>query len=198
MNTALFGKLAGILSIIAYFPYIWAIIKHKATPNRASWIIWTIVSGIIFFSYHSAGATDTIWVPAGYTLGSFIVSLLSIKYGEGGWTKLDRNCFFAAGIGLIFWWIFNSPLFALYISLAIDTTASLPTIKKAYLNPLSENKLAWFLFWLGSVANVLAINSWIFVIYLYPVTMFLTITPITLMVMWDRGRPKQKKINYSG
>lgn len=193
IDTVLFGKVAGILSIAAYFPYVWAILQGKASPNRTSWIVWTIVSGSIFFSYYFAGARDTVWVPAGYTIGSLIVSLLAIKYGEGGWTKLDRNCFIAAGISLLLWWLFESPLFALYISLTVDITASFPTIKKAYLNPLSEDKLTWFLFWIGSFFNILAVNNWKFVIYIYPVATFLLISVMASMIIWDRGIIKKEK-----
>ncbi|MFW0862740.1 MAG: hypothetical protein ACKKL6_04125 [Candidatus Komeilibacteria bacterium] len=196
IDTALFGKLAGGISIAAYLPYIWAILKYRndpekrVTPNRASWTIWTIVSGIIWASYTSSGATDTAWVPAGYTIGSFIVSLLSIKFGEGGWAKLDRNCFVAAGIGLMLWWAFDSPLYTLFTSLSVDIVASFPTIKKVWINPKSEDKLAWLLFWGGSLANVLAVNKWAFVIYVYPVAMFVLITLITGLILWDKERPK--------
>ncbi|MFW0838115.1 MAG: hypothetical protein ACKKL5_03890 [Candidatus Komeilibacteria bacterium] len=58
-DTALFGKLAGGLSIAAYFPFILAILRGTARPNRASWIIWTFMSGSIFFSYVAAGAMNT-------------------------------------------------------------------------------------------------------------------------------------------
>jgi len=193
IDTALLGKLAGGISVFAYLPYIWAIFKRNAKPNRASWIIWTVVSGSIFFSYSSAGATDTIWVSAGYTIGSAIISLLSIKYGVGGWTKLDQRCLLSAAVGLLLWWLLDSPLFALYISTGIDVTASIPTAKKAYLDPLSEDKLAWALFWLGSFLNVLAIDKWEFVIYMYPIVILLIISIITPLTIWDRGIPKQEE-----
>ncbi len=195
IDTKLFGELAGIISVAAYLPYIRAILKGQATPNRASWVIWTIISGSIFFSYSSAGATDTIWVSAGYALGSFIVSLLSIKYGEGGWTKLDQRCLASAAIGLFLWWAFDSPLFALYTSTGVDAIASIPTVKKAYKNPLSEDKIAWALFWAGAFMNVLAVDKWKFVIYIYPIAIFLIISVIAPLVIWDRGIPKQDNTN---
>ena len=193
IDTTLFGKLAGSLSIAAYLPFIWAILQRKATPNRATWMIWTIISGSIFFSYESAGATNTIWLPAGYTCGSFIISLLSIKYGEGGWSKLDRKCIGFATIGLFLWWLLDSPLYTLYISASVDIAASIPTVKKAYTNPLSEDKATWALFWIGSLLNVIAIDKWEFVIYMYPLAIFFIISIIAPLVIWDKQRPWSNK-----
>ncbi len=54
-------------------------------------------------AYRAAGADATMWVPITYVIGPLGTSLLAIKFGEGGWTKLDRICLVGVGIGLILW-----------------------------------------------------------------------------------------------
>ncbi|MFA6365385.1 MAG: hypothetical protein WCW78_03215 [Candidatus Paceibacterota bacterium] len=90
---AVFGVLAGLFSIASYVPYIRSILNPKGgtKPNRASWFIWAGVSGIIAVSSYASGARETIWVPIGYVIGSSIIALFSIKYGEGGWTPFDQK-----------------------------------------------------------------------------------------------------------
>ena len=95
------GKLAGIISLSAYGPYILSILRKETKPNRASWIIWAIVSTIIALSYREAGASYAFLAPVGYVIGSTIVFILSIRYGVGGWTPFDRKCLIGAAISLV-------------------------------------------------------------------------------------------------
>ncbi|MDD2758289.1 MAG: hypothetical protein PHD72_02855 [Patescibacteria group bacterium] len=179
---AVAGWVAGILSLVAYIPFILAILAKKARPNRATWIIWAIVSCIIAVSYYASGARETVWVPVCYSLGSTIIAVLSIKYGEGGWTRFDRSCLAGAGLGLLLWWWFKSPLIALFMNIAIDFIGALPTIRKSYLEPDGEDRATWALFLGSSIANVIAINKWTFTIALYPVIQISLISLITALV----------------
>lgn len=172
--TAVSGKVAGIVSFIAFLPYILAILRGQTKPNRATWWIWTIVGFMLGASYYSSGANHTIWVPVSYVVGPLIIAILSIKHGEGGWTRFDRNCLLGAGISLVLWRLFDSPLIALLINLFIDFMGALPTIRKAYNEPESEDRTAWALFFTGNTANLFAVEKWTFAISIYPIYMFLT------------------------
>ena len=87
------GYLAGILPAIAYIPYVISIIRKKATPSRASWIIWALVNWIILPSFIAVGDVERLWMPLAYAVGSTIIMSLSFRYGVGGWTKFDIKCF---------------------------------------------------------------------------------------------------------
>jgi hypothetical protein len=79
-----------------------------------------MVGVMIAFSYRAAGAESTIWVPISYVIGPFGTALLSIKFGEGGWTQLDRACLLGVGIGLILWGVVRSPDLTLGLNIGID------------------------------------------------------------------------------
>ncbi|MBU0531580.1 hypothetical protein KJ910_03780 [Patescibacteria group bacterium] len=187
--TAFVGKLAGIISLIAFVPYIVAILRRQTKPNRATWWIWTAVGLMLGSSYYFSGASHTIWVPVSYTVGPFITALLSIKYGEGGWTRFDRWCLIGAGVSLLLWVVFREPLVALTINLIIDLLGALPTIRKAYRKPEEEDRLAWLLFFLGNTCNMFAVEQWNYAIAAYPIYMFLVCGTIALLVL----RPRSKK-----
>lgn len=166
------GKIAGLLSLVAFIPYVVATLKGKNSPNRATWIIWGLVSFILLGSYKSAGATHAIWPSVSNSLGMMLIIALSFKYGEGGGNWLDVGCLITALVGLLFWWLFDSPLPALYISIAVDLIGALPTIKKSFLDPAGEDRLTWILFWGANILNLLAIEEWSLAMALYPLYLF--------------------------
>ena len=183
------GKLAGIISLSAYVPYILSILRKETKPNRASWIIWAIVSSIIALSYREAGASYAFLAPVGYVVGSTIVFILSIKYGVGGWTPFDRKCLIGAAISLVLWKIFDSPMSALLINLLINLLGTMPTARKAWYQPQTESKVAWSLFSLGSIVNLFAVENWTFSMAVYPVSMIFLIGIVTVPVLWTK-RPR--------
>lgn len=186
--TALFGQIAGILSLAAFFPYIISILKGRTRPNRATWIIWTAVGFMLGASYYSSGARETMWVPVSYIVGPFTTVIFSLKYGEGGWTKFDRMCLAGAGISVVLWWLSGSALIALLINLFIDFLGALPTIRKVCFDPRGESKPAWFLFFAGNTANMFAMEKWTFAIAVYPVWMFLGSGAIAALVFFPKWR----------
>lgn len=181
------GLIAGFLSALSYIPYIISIIRGKTKPARASWIIWSLLSFVILASYKSLGASTTLFVVYAYAVGTFITMLLSLKYGVGGWTRFDKICLLTSALSLVVWWLTNSAFLALLMNILIDVIGTLPTIKKVYHQPDSEDRTAWSLFFLGSFFNLLAINQLSLEIALYPSLLFLAITTI-FYLMFIRQR----------
>ena len=110
-STVLLGWVAGVLSLVAFVPYIVAILRGETRPNRATWWIWTTTGAVLLASYYFSGAETTIWVAVSYFVASLVTALLSIRYGEGGSTPLDRGCLMApapvscsGGCSTIPWW----------------------------------------------------------------------------------------------
>ncbi len=139
-------------------------------------------------SYWFSGADSTIWVPVGYAVGSLVTALLSLRYGVGGSTPLDRSCLAGAGAGLLLWWLFDSPVVALVTTLGVDFLGALPTIRKAWLAPHTEDRLAWALFIGGNIFNLLAVDRWEFAILVYPVYFFLVSGAIAALVLFPGRR----------
>ena len=184
--TVVAGWLAGLLSLAAFVPYILSTLRCHTKPNRATWSIWMVNSFVIAASYYSSGATNTIWVAVGYSIGSLVTAILSYRFGTGGWTWLDRNCLTMAAIALFCWWWFDSALIALLMSLSVDFAGALPTIAKAYQEPETEDRIAWSLFLSGNCINLMAIDRWMFKIVIYPAYMVLANGLIALLVLRPR------------
>jgi hypothetical protein len=167
-----FGVLAGLFSFMGFIPYLISIIRQKTQPNRASWWIWATLGTIIAVSNYSAGARDTMWLLSAYAFCQFVIAVLSIKNGEGGWNIFDQTCMLGAGISIVFWWWTKEPLTAILINIAIDSLGALPTIRKSYSQPETEDFFSWTMFLMASVLNLLALRNWSIVLSSYPIYLF--------------------------
>jgi len=186
------GKIAAIVSIGGYLPLLIAIFRHQARPNRASWLIWSVVNTLTLLTYRASGATTTALVPLCYAILTPIVALLAfVYYGEGGWNPFDRLCLIVAALSGFVWWKFKAPGVAMLMNIAIVFVGALPTMRKAYRQPQSENKLAWLLFFLGCVWNILAIKNWQFFIMIYPILNTIANGIIISLLCWPRRKVGQ-------
>lgn len=192
LNTNIVGKVAGIFSLAAFVPYIFAMLRGEIKPNRATWWIWTVVGCLLAANNYSSGASDSIWVPVSYVIGPLATAILSTKYGEGGWTRFDRNCLLSSGVSVVLWWMFSSPLVALFINLFIAFLGVLPTIRKAYYEPESESRIAWALFFSGDTFNLFAIRDWVFAIAAYPTWLALCSSLIAILVFLRPRKHQQR------
>ncbi|MGB3756550.1 MAG: hypothetical protein WBA07_09280 [Rivularia sp. (in: cyanobacteria)] len=187
------GIIAGFLSLIGFIPYIISIWKGKTQPNKATWCIWAIVGIIICTSYYLSGAINTIWVPLALAIGHVVIAILTLIYGKGGWNSFDKTCILGTGISLVLWWHYDSPLIALSINIAIDFLGALPTIRKSYRKPETEDLLTWIIFLLAHTLNLFAIKQWSFSVLAYPAYLFFTVATVVLLLL----RPKMRFLRSS-
>jgi len=179
------GMIAGILSLAGYVPYIISILRHQTKPNRATWFIWTIVGGLLAFSFMASGDRHAIWLPLGYFFGPLITAVLSIWYGYATWTRLDTICVIAAMLSLIPWIFAKNPSLTLLINLFIDGTGAIPTLVKTYHEPETEDFTAWLIFFIGNTIELFAIEHWN-IAAAYPIYLFFLAGGIVLFTMKDK------------
>jgi hypothetical protein len=190
MSYETIGIIAGILAIGGYIPYIYSILAGKTRPNRATWFIWTIVGGLLAFSYIAEGDQNSIWLPLGYFLGPLMVAILSLRYGYAEWTRLDTFCIIAAAISIVPWILSDNATMTLLINLAIDSTGAIPTLVKTYREPETEDLTAWMIFFIANTLQLFAISMWNLAA-LYPVYLFLLAGSIVLFIC--KGKLANKK-----
>ncbi len=178
------GLISGTISFCAYTLYIYSILSGVTRPSRSTWWILTLVGTLILWSSHALGAEENFWIQLSYVVGPLIISILSLRYGEGTkLTSLDMLCFAGACLSGILWIIFNSPTTGLIGSIIVDLIGLLPTIKKSYAEPEAESPNAWLIETIASTLNLLAVSSWfslvhkdwIYALYLFAVNGLITV-----------------------
>ncbi len=187
-NLYIFGLLSGLLSIISNVPYIRDILKLKTKPERASWLIWSVLGGIAFFSQLAKGATDSLWMTGVQTCGVLLIFSLSIRYGVGGLTKRDMVALPVAGLGLVLWYITNEPAIALLIVILVDALGSALTCVKAYKAPDSETMSTWALSGTAGIFGALAVGSWHLILLAYPIYIMLANYAVVIAIYLGRKK----------
>ncbi len=190
--TSSIGIIAGLVTLAAYIPYIKGILERKTRPNRATWWIWAVLAIVIAASYRFSGGIDSGWIAIGNAFGTSLIALLSLKNGEGGWTRLDQGCLLGAFIGIVAWALTNNPVIALIIATGADMLGAVPTIKKSYFEPEGENSSAWAIFLIGYTVNLFAMVEWSFALAFYPVYVFLLSAAMVYLLVF-RKRDIRKK-----
>ncbi len=155
------GIIAAIVSTAAYFPYAKAILTSKGQvhPNQASWIVWAVVDWSVFFSSIAAGVYQTAWVFLAFAVGSTFIAILSLRYGDSYWSKLDVFCLITSAVAFVMWKTTNTPETAIFLNIFVAIVGSIPTFTKSWSEPESEDKLTWAIFLVGGVLNVMAIKT---------------------------------------
>jgi hypothetical protein len=191
MSYETIGIIAGILALSGYIPYIYSIIAGKTRPNRATWFIWTIIGGLLAFSYLAEGDQNSIWLPIGYFLGPLIVAILSLRYGYAEWTRLDTICIVAAFISIVPWILSDNATITLLINLLIDSTGAIPTLVKTYREPETEDMTAWGIFFAANTIQLFAISMWNLAA-LYPIYLFFLAGTMVLFIL--KGKFSKKPV----
>jgi len=163
------GYASGILVILSAVPYIRDIFLLKTKPERASWLIWSVLLVIAFFAQLSKGGTWSLILTGTDLMAVFIIFILSFKYGVGGTKKFDIWALIGAGIGLVLWYLTNDALAALLITIFIDFLGGLLTIIKTYKDPSSETLVAYLMTGFGASLGALSVGENNFSLLIFPI-----------------------------
>ncbi len=187
---AILGMASGIVLLLGNIPYILSIRRGDTRPNRVTWGIWTTIGFILLGSSYSLGATNTLWLQIAQVISQVIITFYAFKYSQGKWDLLDRICLGGAGLSLLLWWQSGSPLVALLMNIVMDTLGAVPTIRKIYHDPKSEDLLFWVMSFSSAILNLFAIEIFSFSFVVFPLYLFiLNVTIVTLLT-----RPKWSRI----
>lgn len=177
------GLVSGVVALAAFVPYVRSILRGQTRPSIASWWIWTAVGACLCASYFSVGARTSIWTPIGYVIGPFGIAILSFFYGQKGKTWIDSFCLLAAAVSLFLWWQTGSAKLALGLNILVDACGAIPTLRKSWQQPESEDRAAWFLFLLAGVLNVIAVTPWTWATAVYPLYLVLNSGVMNLILL---------------
>jgi len=134
-----------------------------------------------------------IWFLSICAVCSLIIFLLSLKYGMGGWEKIDILCLVIAIIGIVVWQITDSPALGLYASILADFVGMIPALIKTYRLPHTEYYLSYIFDVSAALFTLLAIQKWEIEGYAYPMYIFVINSIMLLLIL----RPKNKSKRYA-
>ena len=132
------------MAISAYgtFSYIRAILAKGSTvrPHRITWGLWTVEGILAFISelQQHVGVAALTTLMLGLMPGLVLLVTFIAKNGSWEVTTFDFICGALSVLGLIYWLVSNQPLIGLLSFVVADQLAAIPTLRKAWLEPESE------------------------------------------------------------
>lgn len=185
-----FAVSALVVSLAANVPYIVEIVKGKVRPERISWLLWTILGGVYFFStIVDEGAT---LFTLGEVIAPVIIFVLSIKYGVGGKSRFDLVSLTIAMVALVLLFILEGALISLLLALFIDAIGILLTVRKLRLDPTSESRTFWAMAGVAGVLALLSLQTYSLVAVLFP--LYVVIISMIIVLEIHKGKPHPERI----
>lgn len=164
------GIASGITLVIADIPYIRDILKGKTKPQRVTWGSIAFMNIIGFANQLASGATNSLWLFGTAVIVCGLIFILSLFKGVGGHSKLDIFAIVFAVIGVLLWWLFNSPEISILVTFAVSLVTFAPTLAKTRRHPESETGITWVIGVLSASLGTLSVGALDWRLLLPPLT----------------------------
>ena len=181
-----FAILAALLAIAGNLPYLWDIVKGRIQPHPYTWLVWTLVSGIVFFGQLAKGAGIGALPTAASEIFTLIIFLFSLKYGFKGITKTDTAFLALAIFGIGLWILTNEPAYSVVIAVGIDLIAFVPTLRKTWQYPSTETPILYGSNVLRHILALFSLQAYNIATMLHSIAMITTNTLMTILILARR------------
>ena len=177
------ATMAVLLSIVGNIPYLLSVIEKKVTPHPYTWLIWSIVSGTIFFGQVVGGAGIGAIPTAVSEMFTIIIFFFSLQYGWKGVVKKDNYFLITALLGIIPWILTKDPTLSVIIMVSIDFVAFIPTLRKTWYHPETEIPLLYGTNALRHFLTLFSVHSYNVATMLHSVVMVCVNTVMTYFIL---------------
>ena len=181
-----------VVNIAGVWGYIRDTISGKTKPNRVTWLMWSVIPAIAVVAAISKGVTWAV-VPVAFAgLAPLLVFVVSFANRNAYW-KLGAFDYFCGALSvaaLVLWALTKDPIVAIGFSIASDWCASWPTYAKSWTSPETESGIAYTTGAFNALTGLLAVRSWTFPEYGFPLYLLINSSVIAILVYRKRIRKR--------
>jgi hypothetical protein len=167
---SLASAVAIVLAFVGYAPYISDVVKGRTRPHIFSWLIWTIVTAIIFALQVNAGAGSGAYVTLALVGLLLAVLLLALRNGDRDIKRTDVAFLVLAILCIPLWLVVEQPVLSIVVLSTIDMLGFAPTLRKSWTDPFSETLSLYVITTLRHGLSILALFEYNLVTMLFPLT----------------------------
>jgi hypothetical protein len=188
----LMAALAAALTIVSVVPYVRDMVKGTTRPNIVTWGLWCLIQAIFAAAQFSAGASLSIVLPLFEVATVGLIVVLGLAgFGYKKYGPIDFVCLVLALGAIALWQVTNDPMLAMWMAVAADFIAAIPTLFKAYRDPKSETPLAYFLVVLSAIAagfstTIIDIPNLLWPAYIFAINT----STVTLILLGKRAKKR--------
>ncbi|HEV3245458.1 MAG TPA: hypothetical protein VG102_03795 [Candidatus Paceibacterota bacterium] len=168
----LLGLIAALLSATSGVMYVSTVVRGNTKPHLYTYILWSIVTCLLFAGQFVSGAGAGSWASLVAALATIAVVPLCAKFGTRDITFGDAIALTCGVVTILPWILTKNPLWSVILANLIDMWAIVPTLRKTWNDPSSEPLLPWLLTQAKHILAIAALSSYSITTYLYPVQAF--------------------------
>lgn len=182
--------IAALLAIVGNIPYVRDVIKKRVQPHPYTWLIWSVVSCIVFFGQLAKGAGIGALPTAAAEIFTIIIFFFSLRYGFKNIRQIDTYFFIAALLGIIPWVLTKDPTISVIIAVTIDFIAFIPTLRKTWTKPKTETSLLYGMNVLRHILMLISLQAYNVATMLHSIVMIATNTFMTWLIIFHKKKSK--------
>ena len=177
-----FGVLAALAGVANTIPYIRDTLHGSTRPQRGTWLIWSMLAVVVFWSQRADGATWSLPMTGAQVVLTTLIFCLAIRRGEGGVSGAEVALIALAACGLAGWLIADEPLLAIACVVAADLIGAALMLPKTWRDPESETLVSFVLASVSGALAAAAVGSLDASLLLYPVYFAFVNAAIALLI----------------
>lgn len=162
------GLAAAALSLIDPIPYVRDVWGGRTRPHRGSWLIWSVLAIVVFWSQWADGATWSLAMVAAQAVSTTAIFVLSIRNGQGGLRRAEIAMLLLAAAGVVGWSLSSEPIVATGFVVLADTVGFALMLPKTWRAPWSETRSTYVLAALSGALGLVAVGTLDVGLILYP------------------------------
>lgn len=159
-----------VVQLWGIYAYIKETLRGNVKPNRVTWLLWSLAPLIATGAAVSDGAGLSALPVFMSGFGPFLVLLATFRNKNAYWElkRLDYLCGFFSVVALVLWLITKQPVAAILFAILSDTLAAIPTLRKAWRHPETEDATAFTTGVFSAATSFSAIKIWSFPQWAFP------------------------------
>lgn len=179
--------IASIFAFVGNLPYLKSVYKGHIEPHAYTWLVWSLVSCITFFGQVAKGAGIGA-IPTGVSeMFTIIIFFFSLKNGFKHVKRVDTVFLIICLLGLIPWYMTKDPTLSVIIAVSIDLIAFVPTLRKTWNFPRSENSILYIMNVSRHALSLFALDAYNIATTLHSIAMIVTNSLMTFFILRKRS-----------
>jgi hypothetical protein len=174
--------IASLLAVVGNVPYLRDILKKRVQPHPYTWLVWSIVSCIIFFGQLAKGAGIGAMPTAASEIFTIIIFFFSLRNGFRNIKKIDTFFLILSLLGIIPWILTKDPTISVIIAVSIDLIAFAPTIRKTWSYPKTETPLLFIMNVFRHILMLASLQAYNVATMLHSIVMISTNSLMTILI----------------
>lgn len=188
-----FSAIAIALTLLAFYPFIRAILKGTSRPHVFSWFIWAAVTFTVATAQFAGGAgVGSLPLALSGLLTGGVALLALSKSADTSIYRSDWVFLALAFTALPLWWLTSDPLSAVIILTSVDLLGFGPSIRKGWKLPHEENAV---FFTIGAIRNgfvILALETFSWTTILFPAAVGVACLAFVALILLRRLAGRQR------